>query len=249
MKVIRGGQEIRTLDEWRNAMPKRLRERQWKERRSAMELARAWIAAGGPAVPSEIRALLESSPAFAWVEVVEAQPEVEVTLDAFRGGTRNTDLLLLCRQNGQALTISVEAKADESFGPTIGEYLRRLKEKPRSKAPTRIQQLSQAVFGVLPDEVGDLRYQLLHAVAGALIVGAGQDRTLLVVHEFRSGECDAERLADNQADLNAFARRLGAEEETRAGVIVGPFRCPGGGSVPSDVELFIGKAVREQRNG
>jgi hypothetical protein len=123
MKVTRNGIEITTVDEWKAAMPARIRNKQWKPGRSAMELARAWVGQGGTIVPPEFAALLESSPAFRGLTFVQGTPEAETRLDEFRGNTRNHDLLLIGQRDGGTVVISIEAKADESFGPAIGPYL------------------------------------------------------------------------------------------------------------------------------
>ena len=45
------------------------------------------------------------------------------TLDDFKGEHGNCDLVVLCRSgNATKLPINIEAKADEPFGDTIGEY-------------------------------------------------------------------------------------------------------------------------------
>lgn len=245
MKIVRGGIQVRTMDEWLAAMPRRIREKQWKEGRSAMELARAWVGSGAVVVPDEVLRLLETDSEFSALEILEARPEEEARLDDFRGNSRNADLLILARRAGEPVVISVEAKADESFGPAIGEYLESSVKVEGSNAPIRIRQLSSAIFGVEPSEVAGLRYQLLHAIAGTLIAATdhGARRALFLVHEFLAAT-DRRNVERNATDLEAFVRRLGWKGEIGAGRIAGPFRVPGGGRVPSDVELFIGKVQR-----
>ena len=246
MRIVIGDTEIRTLEEWRQAMPPRLRNRQWREGRSAMELARAWVGKGAVAVPEEVWQILESSRDFAGAELLDGRPEEETRLDDFRGNSRNADLLLTGRLQGEPVVIAVEAKADESFGPTIGEYLAEKEQVERSNAPARMRQLSAAVFGTEPEEIGDLRYQLLHAVAATLIAAAERraQKALFLVHEFPAAG-DPVRLERNAADLAAFVRRLGGDADGPSGRIVGPFEVPGGGRVPDDVQLFVGKAERK----
>lgn len=242
MRIIRNGEEITTLDQWQAAMPPRLRERQWKEGRSAMELARAWVGTGAVAVPDVVARLLETDSEFSAVELVEGRPEEETRLDDFRATSRNADLLLIGRRAGEPVVISVEAKADESFGPTIGEYFAKTARREGSNAPARVRQLARAVFGVEAEEIGSLRYQLLHAVAGTLIAASehGARRALFLIHEFLDAT-KAVNVHRNAADLEAFVRRLGWKGEVGAGRIAGPFRLPGGERLPGDVELFVGK--------
>src|SRR2546421_166990 len=57
------GGRIATLDEWLEKAPPKRGEAQWRDGRSAKELARAWLAARGTGdVPPEVRALLDSRP-------------------------------------------------------------------------------------------------------------------------------------------------------------------------------------------
>lgn len=153
MKIKRGDHEIRTFDQWRAAMPPRLREKQWKEGRSAMELARAWVLGGEVVVPEELERLLETNSEFSGTRLLEGRPEEETRLDDFRGMGRVSDLLLIGERAGGRVVISVEAKADESFGPTIDDCLGR-KRPEKSNAPARVQQLARAVFGVEAEEIG-----------------------------------------------------------------------------------------------
>lgn len=245
MKIVRGSNEIRTLEEWRAAMPARLREKQWKEGRSAMELARAWVGGGSVVVPEEIERLLETNSEFSGTRLIEAYPEQEVRLDDFRGTSRNADLLIVGERAGEPVVISVEAKADESFGPAIGRYLEEKERVEGSNAPARIRQLSEAIFDAEPEEIGDLRYQLLHGVAGTLIAAKKHKarRALFLVHEFLSAT-DRMKVEANEADLKRFLERLGWKGEFGADRIAGPFKVAGGGRVPSDVELFVGKVQR-----
>lgn len=244
MKIIRGGSEIRTLEQWRDSMPPRLRDKQWKEGRSAMELARAWVLGDNVVVPEELQRLLETNSEFSGTTLVEGRPEEETRLDDFRGMGRVSDLLLIGERAGERVVISVEAKADESFGPTVDAYI--AKERPEeSNAPARVQQLSRAVFGVEAEHIGSLRYQLLHAVAGTLIAAKdhGAGKALFLVHEFLTAT-DRLKVERNESDLSALLQLLGWQGEFGAGRIAGPFHVPGGGLVPSDVELYVGKVER-----
>ncbi|MBW3554819.1 MAG: hypothetical protein KY466_15005 [Gemmatimonadetes bacterium] len=78
MKVIKQGRELTTLDQWHAAMPPRVRDRQWKDGRSAKELARAWVGTSSVVVPEELTRLLETDSEFSAVELHEAIPEAEV---------------------------------------------------------------------------------------------------------------------------------------------------------------------------
>jgi hypothetical protein len=152
---------------------------------------------------------------------------------------------------GARANLGIEGKADETFGETIAARLTAaeayLRENPRSNALARVWELCAAVFNREPEAVGGLRYQLLHATAAALIRARedGADRVAFIVHEFRSAGTREAQVAANAADLAAFVRALGgaASRIAAGGPLVGPFFVPGNDRVPSDVALYVGKAV------
>ncbi len=89
---------LRSLAEWKeHASPKSAL--QWKEGRSALETARAWLAAEAPGLPPEVEALLASHPDFGAVEAGEAEPGALVPFDGFLGPA-NLDLLHRLRPPG-----------------------------------------------------------------------------------------------------------------------------------------------------
>jgi hypothetical protein len=223
-------------------------ERQWKDGRSAKELARSWFRKGFACPPDEIRQFLEE--AFRTeIAFDEARPECIIELDDFRGEHRNCDLVVLCKAGMQSIAINIEAKADEPFGDTIGSYYDQ-KVKSQSNAPARIRQLSLALFGRLPDEtIRRLRYQLLHAAAATLIEAAarGAEVGLFLVQEFRSGSLSDNKLRQNSTDWENFVRafpELTTARLERNKILV-PVSVSGGGRVPSSIPLYFGKLVTE----
>ena len=92
----------------------------------------------------------------------------------------------------------------------------------------------------------EIRYQLLHGTAATVILAMEQrfKFAIFVVYEFRSSGCSGVNLLRNRHDLERFVRLLGGGPLV-PGKLFGPLRLPGGGHVSSEVELFIGKAVRE----
>lgn len=92
-----------------------------------------------------------------------AIPEWEVELP---GGDRpsQTDILAICRNGSGLVVLGVEAKANEPFGPTLGEK--------RSEASggqlERIAYLED-LLGKIEPFAENIRYQLLHRTASALL--------------------------------------------------------------------------------
>jgi hypothetical protein len=246
MRIDKSGHNIRSVDDWFKFAPPKMGARHWKDGRSAKELARSWFREGHASPPQELRELLYRNfgPTIAFLE---AKPECIIQLDDLPGEHRNCDLVVLCKAQGEDIVISIEAKADEPFGDTIGAYYD-LKLNSFSNAPARIRQLSRAVFGREPDEaIRKLRYQLLHAAAATLIEAAdsGAQLGLFLVHEFRSQLLNENKLARNCIDWANFVRAFPelAGTEVVENQIVGPVSVPGGGRVPNSVPLYLGKVT------
>jgi hypothetical protein len=214
-----------------------------------MELARAWL----PGVlPGEVRELLQTQEGLASFVPARGLAEAKTRLDCFRGNCRNHDLLVLGQSGaGVAVLLDVEGKADEPFDRTVRATLDVAARKPRSNVPQRVQLLAQAVFGCSPDEIGDLRYQLLQATAACLIEArkccAG--KAVFIVHEFVTDNLSDGNRRANVADFEAFLRRLAGDPclAVESGVLYGPLRLKGSERVPSDIDLFLGKATRDLR--
>ena len=92
-----------------------------------------------------------------------------------------------------------------------------------------MEQLLAALFGPRKNgeaKVGELRYQLLTAAAGALCEAErqGADRAVLLVHEFITRRTDDEKHRVNAADLNRFLHRLSHGSVSALGSeLAGPF--------------------------
>lgn len=259
----RDGTAIGDLDTWELlGGPKRAV--QWKDLRSAKEVARAWLAVRSPLLPPEVAEVLGSHPDFSQVRSWFAVPEARVRFDDVRGETRNTDLLVDVTDARGRVLLSIEAKADESFAETVEETLgaaaERVLTNSESGAIRRVQQLLAALLPPQPKpaleqpkaaayaKVGTLRYQLLTGVAGALAsaVAAQSDRAVFLVHQFESSATDPRKLEDNARDLDLFVHRLseGQVERVEVGRLYGPFRVPGAPLFEIPPNLYIGKAVR-----
>lgn len=235
------GHHIYNLDDWLAYSPPAKGELQWKDGRSAKELAKAWLCTGEPKMPKELQQLLDSHHDTNGFFAERAIPEFVTKLDDFKGNGRNHDMIIWGNVAGQKALVSIEAKVDESFGEIISNYVSSsIAANPRSKVPDRISQLTSAIFGHL--EIGHIRYQLLHAVAGVLIEAAAQKASLavLVVHEFVPATGKTQKAIENDIDWQSFTRLI-ASGSILAGQLHGPITVPGGGKVPNDIPLYIGK--------
>jgi Domain of unknown function (DUF6946) len=175
-------------------------EKQWKAGYSARMLAERWESGPGT-LPPEIDALLASHGDFANGprELLIALPEHKVALP---GGGRETqtDVFALVGLADGTLSLAVEGKVNESFGPMIGDWLVDASQGKR----TRLAYLCGLLGCASPP--AHTRYQLLHRAAAA-VIEAARFRSVsaaMIVHSFSAEARWFE-------DFAAFSRLLGAE--------------------------------------
>lgn len=257
MWITKSERQVVDLEDWRvRAGPKS--DDQWKDGRSAKEAARAWLEAGTQMLPAEVAALLASSPHFGTPTRWAAEPEARLPFDNFPGEPRNSDLVVYGTDQHGDYVLAVEAKADEAFGETVGDALSAAMERKiansRSNGVLRIEQLATALLGPQrkgETSLGDLRYQLLTATAGALCEAErhGATRAIVLIHEFVTVATKDDRHAANSVDLDRFVHRLthGAKATLSSGELCGPFAVPRAPLLTTSVQLFVGKAIRNIR--
>jgi hypothetical protein len=176
----------------------------WKPGKSAMSTAVCWEAAATH-LPTEIEACLASSgePALASLRLLLAIPEWEVPLP---GGetTSHTDVLAIASNPLGLVSIAVEAKVDEEFGPTLGE-------KRSAASAGQIERLDylHSVLGVKSPLPDSLRYQLLHRTASAVLIARDfhAATAVMIVQSFSPEDRWRE-------DFRAFASALGTPRES-----------------------------------
>ncbi|QIE42383.1 hypothetical protein G5B39_10845 [Rhodobacteraceae bacterium SC52] len=158
-------------DDWRRFLADP--GKQWKRGYSAMAAALSWEAANG--VPREIEDLLDNP-----VELLIAIPEHKVRLP---GGGRESqcDVFALIRSADETTAIAVEAKVNEPFGPTVGEWL-----VGASEGKIKRLKFICDLLGLKKEPCDELRYQLLHRTAAAIIEANRfkTDRAAMIVHSF-----------------------------------------------------------------
>lgn len=148
---------------------------QWVTGYSARTLAYSWEAASG--LPPEIADLTFA--AFGPGELLFAIPEHKTALP---GGKRESqsDVFALVRHESGLATYTIEGKVDEPFGPTVDEWMVNASDGKRERL--------DFILGLLGIEhcPGDIRYQLLHRTASALIEADRFDAKLagMIVHSF-----------------------------------------------------------------
>jgi len=245
---------MRSFDDWaRYALPPARNELHWEPGRSACELGRIWTAGGEPAVPRQLAQLLESHEGTRGMAILSGITERETPLPFGNRGPRCHDLALQAEQDGRAVTICIEAKADESFGGTITRELSiarkraAMREGGYTRFPKRLDWLTRSLLGlrpfkdaehqVLDEVVADLPYQLLPAIAGTLLEAGhhGASKAVFVVHEFRTAKTADAKLEANADLLNRFLHlfllangaNAGEGFELGCGRIIGPISVTG----------------------
>ncbi len=194
--------------------------KQWKDGRSAKLMAEVWESSQ-PTLPAEINQILAGTP-LSEFEPILAVPEYQVPLP---GGSRpsQNDLFVLGLVGDDLAVIMVEGKVDETFGPTVAEWL----EKDSKGKQTRLGYL-RGLLGLHRDIPNEVRYQLLHRTASA-IIEAGRFHAcyaVMLVHSFSEEHAWFD-------DYAAFVKLLGGTPENG-----GMGRVPG----HAEPELWIGWA-------
>ena len=251
MRITKDGNQISSVDDWLKYAPPKGGERQWVDGRSAKECARAWFPLPGePRVPVELEQLLSSHSDIGAVSLDEGTPELDVALDEFPGETRNADMVAWGSCAAGQVLVSIEAKADEEFGPTLAKELW-LATSPGSNIPKRVDGLCEALLGrpyEAEPRIDHLRYQLFTGCAGALIEAKAKRAAVAIfcVHEFVGPATEPENLGRNATDFRFFVRHVLPDwhDKIEAGQLVGPMWPRGGGYVPRTIPLYVGKAVR-----
>lgn len=152
----------------------------WRTGYSARRLAHCWEAAEG--FPSEVVSAMAQStdPLLTDLEPVLAVPEFKVPLPGREHASQN-DIFVLAPSKAGPVSIMVEGKVNESFGPTIEEW----RTEASSRKKTRLSFLLRTLG--LPKQIdGSIRYQLLHRAASAVIEGQRYRAVaaVLLVHSF-----------------------------------------------------------------
>jgi hypothetical protein len=122
MRIEKNGEAIVDLNGWYRLAPPQNPVKQWVDGRSAKETARAWLENAPESPPREIALLLATHQDIRDLVIDRVEPEARIAFDD-RNGPRNADLAIVARDKHGAAAISVEAKADESFGDTVAACL------------------------------------------------------------------------------------------------------------------------------
>ncbi len=221
--------ETRGVAEWRSRLADPTK--QWKRGYSAFEVAVAWegSASGKSGMPLSILGLLDQHKGvFPNPKLIVGIVEHKVELPGGKHPSQN-DVWALVRVGQDLLSLAIEAKAGESFADLISVW--KEKKEPGSDKPKRLDYLKD-VLGISKVDVDDVRYQLLHRTASALIEAerVGAKYAAMIVQSFRNPhrKSDPKKLI---FDFQTFARKFGASAEENQLVPAGKCR---------DIQLYLG---------
>ena len=146
-------------DDWKQLLADP--EKQWKIGFSARTLAYCWQEAND--IPKDVKEVLSKTPALKELESLIIIPEHQVPLP---GGTRpsQNDCWVLARTSNDLVSIAIEGKVSEPFGPSIGEWFQDASDGKKQRLSYLCSQLG--LDDSLPENI---RYQLLHRTASAVI--------------------------------------------------------------------------------
>jgi len=155
-------------------------DKQWKDGFSAKSLAVAWHTANGLPL-SVVQAFKNShNEIFKDLEMIFGIPEYKVSLPGGERASQN-DLFVLARNCTELIPIMVEGKVNESFGPLVSDW-----SKDMSKGKqTRLQYLVD-LLNLQTKNINNIRYQLLHRTASAIITAEKYHckTALVLIHSF-----------------------------------------------------------------
>jgi len=150
----------------------------WRKGYSARTLAHSWQNADG--FPAEIKAAFFENEFLSDIQLLMAIPEHKVPLV---GGSRpsQNDIWALARTGSGLVSIAVEGKVSEPFGPTLSEWLAQGSKGKASRLAflRRELNLNEALAGTI-------RYQLIHRTGSAVIEAKrfGAPHAVMLVHSF-----------------------------------------------------------------
>lgn len=224
MKIISHyGNEISSLEDWAELYAKPSKRKDWKKGRSAYSVADFILSGGAVHLETRLSEVLKQS-----VSLRLINPEKEVRFDGYPGRGRVHDLAIEGIVGGeQSLFLGIEAKVDETFGPSLGDRFEGAKKElircPRSRAIDRIEALPARFSPRLTlSEMLDIRYQLVHGTAGTVSARQGNgepyDLYVFYVLVFKTSLYDEQAGEQNYLDYLRFINRVGAVDLEHPGI-------------------------------
>ena len=145
------------------------------------------------------------------------------------GADSQNDAFLLARLGDKTAAIMIEGKVAESFGPTLETWLKNASDNKRF----RINSVCE-ILGLTQNPNPELRYQLFHRTASALITATRfkTDIAIMLVHSFSQHNVWFD-------DYSRFAKSMGIGDPARGTIQLSSNR--------TATPLYLGWVTGEQR--
>ena len=154
-------------------------DKQWKSGYSARALAYCWEEANG--FPASVQFVFSKAGApFYDLEPLLILPEHKVPLPGGQRPSQN-DIWVLAKSKNEMVSIAVEGKVSEHFGPTLQEWMEQ--DSPGKRKRLEFLKNELCLNETIPKTI---RYQLLHRTASAIIEARrfNAAHAVMMVHSF-----------------------------------------------------------------
>lgn len=214
---------ITNLESWKTAFIEVDKEKNWEEGRSACTLAKYFTTPnieksyGIKKIKEYFEALGFSNPRFESAEI-----EHESRFDSFRGQGRMQDLAIWGESEKGSILTCIEAKVDESFDKSLFKKLEEIEKyldtHKNSKRRDRIQNLCKEYLKVNVGDIksgdgNDIRYQLLHYLAGSICEAkCCADVVFMPIMVFKTNKYNETKGNRNSDDYELFINALDFKE-------------------------------------
>lgn len=214
---------ITNLESWKTAFIEVDKEDNWKEGRSACTLAKYFTTPnieesyGIKKIKEYFEALGFSNPRFESAEIEHPSP-----FDKY-SRPRMQDLVIKGESEKGRILACIEAKVDEKFGNEVlnQAYKKAKQDKikyPNSNRQKRIEELCKKYLDVNPEDIKpkdktNIRYQLLHYLAGSICEVKEKDNVVFMpIMVFKTDEYNKKKGDRNRDDYDLFIKALDFEE-------------------------------------
>ena len=190
-------------------------DKHWKTGYSARSLAYCWEEAQG--FPKSVTDVFKSSSfeLFHSIEFILGIPEHKVDLPPKGGRPSRNDLLVHAKSRDELISIAVEGKVAEPFGPLVSEWM-------EDTSPGKSERLEFLInlLEINNKDISNIRYQLLHRTASALIEAERfcAPHALMLVHSFSQTH---EWFEDYAAFAALYGQKAGPDSLVSIGEISG----------------------------
>lgn len=211
---------ITNLESWKTAFIEVDKEKNWKEGRSACTLAKYFTTPnieesyGREKIKEYLEALGFSNPKFNSAEIEHPSPFDEYSRP------RMQDLVIWGESKKRHILACIEAKVDEEFGDVLNKAYKKAKQEfdknpnSKSKRKARIEDLCKKYLDVNPEDIKpkdktNIRYQLLHYLAGSICEAKEKDNVVFMpIMVFKTDEYNKKKGDRNSKDYEQFIKAL-----------------------------------------